>query len=226
MPKILSSRYSYCEYFLESSYFNIFHLHFFLIMNRFILIKKIIPQIIKRTIKRGFFSFYDGARYYRLRKKAVNISGRIKHVVFICKGNICRSAFAEKYLKSVVNDHTIVIDSCGLYVDRAHRSPAFVVQAGKQYGLNLKEHRSKSLNKCNFQKANLVILMEYEQLLSFRSSFPKYSGKAKLIRDFLPWPERFFCNLYDPYGLEMKEFQNCFRTIKRALDRMHSMYIE
>jgi protein-tyrosine phosphatase len=182
-------------------------------------LKRFFPRVFKRKFKRISLNLYDSPRYYT-QDRASTIGGFL-HFVFICKGNICRSAFADHYFRSIVDDPAaVIVESCGLDVDQGHRSPESAVQAAAQLGVSLEDHRSKGLSECNLNKSDLIVLMEYSQFLKFNNLYPHFKKKTILLREFLPWPRKMFCNLYDPYGLNDIEFKRCFKTMKAALDRM------
>jgi protein-tyrosine phosphatase len=142
----------------------------------------------------------------------------MRHIIFVCKGNICRSAFAEHYLRRQVPDGTLRIESCGLDVDQGTFPPAMAVRVAREFGLDLALHRSKGLVACDVHNADLVLPMEFWQYLRLTAMFPDEKGKIRLLRDFAPWPVRLFCNIHDPYGFGENEFRRCFRRLQKALD--------
>lgn len=189
------------------------------IMNSFSKIKSFIPRLVKLKLKRAFYNIYDSPRYYISRKKPPK-KAELSHVVFICKGNICRSAYAEYYLKAKCSASSTVIESCGLDVDQGNFSPPFAIKAAAEYDLFMERHRSKGLAECDLQHSDLIVLMEYQQLLRFNMLYPQLSGKTVLLREFSPWPDHLFCNIYDPFGQRFEEFQKCFRLMAKALNQL------
>ena len=142
----------------------------------------------------------------------------IQHLVFVCKGNVCRSVFAEYYLKAITPGQGLRIESRGLEVGKSTASPYEAVLVSMEFGLDLSAHRSKALASCDLQSAELIVAMEYGQAARMKGLAPECKDKICVLRDFAPFPERLFCNIYDPYGLEEDEFRRCFQQIKRALD--------
>lgn len=180
------------------------------------LLKRVIPKPVKRVLKRGLQNVVDSARYHHA--KGNYNGGSICHVIFVCKGNICRSAFAEYYLKSRIAEGTIRIESCGLDVDQGIFSPPEAVCVAKEFELDLRSNRSKGVESCDLHNADLILPFEFRQYLRLITLFPGDSAKIKLLRDFAPWPDRLLCNINDPYGSDENEFRRCFRQIQRAVD--------
>ncbi|MBU1388710.1 MAG: hypothetical protein KKD32_12745 [Proteobacteria bacterium] len=160
----------------------------------------------------------DCPRY--LIKRSPLPGNTFKNIVFVCQGNICRSAFAEFYLRDKTKNPSLQVTSCGLNVNRPMPSPDSAVKAGLIFGVDLKSHFSKSCASCDLSIADLILPMEYAQYLQMLEKFPEYKHKIFLLADFLPWPQRAMCNIYDPYGKDENAFIRCFKRIRTALDRL------
>lgn len=179
-------------------------------------LKLLVPRKIKRVAKRTIINMWESVIYRMVR--SVPPTGGICHIVFVCKGNICRSAFGEHFLRKVVTEPSVRIESCGLDVDQGHISPVAAVRVAGDFGVDLSRHLSKGLAACDLENADLILPMEYWQYRRLRDIFPELRSKTFLLRDFAPWPMRLLCNIYDPYGLEDKEFQDCFSQMRCAID--------
>lgn len=179
-------------------------------------LKEMLPRRFKREARRILQNVLESMAY-RLSRERVGVE-ELRHVVFVCKGNTCRSAFAEYYLKTQVPGGGIRIESCGLDVDQGSVSPPDAVQAGRDFGIDLDMHRAKGFVTCDLQNADLILTMEYRQYLKLRTIFPVYKEKIRLLREFAPWADRLVFNIFDPYGLGADEFRRCFLRMQRALD--------
>ncbi|WP_298435839.1 hypothetical protein [Geobacter sp.] len=183
-------------------------------------LKNMVPHPLKRATRQVLQNVWESTRYLLSVKNFDD--GRISHVIFVCKGNICRSAFAEYYLRRQIPEGALKIESCGLDVDQGIFSPAEAVCIAREFNVDLKLHRSKSFACCDVNNADLILPMEYRQYLRLRAIFPGEKGKIRLLRDFAPWPERLCCNINDPFGSGENEFRRCFRRLQRALDGLKS----
>jgi protein-tyrosine phosphatase len=182
----------------------------------FSMIKRMVPHPLKRKIKRFFQNMIDSPVYLLSRNRLFDRN--IRHIVFVCKGNICRSAFSEHYLKHFLSRENFRIESGGLDVDQGNFSPIDAVAISKKFKVDLSRHHSRGLSCCDLQNADLILTMEFAQYLRLIAIYPEYKGKIRLLRDFAPWPERLFCNIFDPFGHGQDEFNLCFGQMQRALD--------
>lgn len=181
-------------------------------------IKSLSSNRVKRSIKQLLRSALESPRYW-LNRGIFSADG-FCHIVFVCQGNVCRSAFAEFYLRSLVSSSSVRIESCGLDVHCNGPCPDKAVEVSRNYGIDLNSHLSKSYTECDLAGADLIVPMEYPQYLQLVALFPEYKNKIHLVKDFTAWPDRLACNVYDPFGLNGLAFKICFEKIIAALDRL------
>lgn len=179
-------------------------------------LKRYIPSRYKSKTKRFVKDIYESMIYSFIRKKPNSTHDSI---IFVCKGNVCRSAFAEQYLKKN-QSLNVNIASCGLDVDQGVSSPDKAIRVAAEFGVDLTSCVSKSISVMSMKNTHKIIVMEFEHYERIIQDYPNYKKHMFLLKDFLPWPKRLLCNIADPYGGEDSDFRRCFRTIKNALDRM------
>lgn len=185
-------------------------------------LKAFIPLKAKRTIKLLFANLYDSIRYYGrfprgLFKIRLPLIHEFSSIIFVCKGNVCRSVFAEHRLKCLLCSETVKIDSCGIDVDQGGFPPTETISVAAEFSCSLRARRSKGLSCCDIAGADLVCAMEYWQYKKLIRLYPEKKKSILLLRNFAPLPYRLFCNIADPYGLDPREFRKVFRIIDRAL---------
>jgi protein-tyrosine phosphatase len=172
----------------------------------------------KREAKLFLVNLRDSMLYFFKRSRKPPIC--VKKIVFICKGNICRSVFAEYLMRSKTNDESLSIESCGLDPDIGAESPMEARAAAKMYGLDMDDHLSKGLENCDISNADLILPMELWQYSKVAEIFPQKNGNIRLLREFTPFPENLLCNISDPFGQNLSVSFKCFQQIKRAVDNI------
>jgi protein-tyrosine phosphatase len=173
---------------------------------------------IKRLLKNArdsiFYSFYHKKHSPRY----------IRRIVFVCKGNICRSAFAEHLMRAESKNRSISIESGGLNVDPTTKPPNEAVATATNLGVDLDGHLPKGLEHCDVENADLILAMELWQLKKLRQLYPKKLDHIMLLREFTSFPENLLCNIDDPYGQGEKTFRRCFMQIGRAVRNLDKLY--
>ena len=184
-------------------------------------IKKYIPNIWKSRIKAFLRNCFDSIHYYLIDGQIFNTKIKpSKHIIFVCKGNVCRSAFAEKLMNLVVTNTELKIDSCGLDVDQGSHPPVESIKVAKEFSCSLFGHISKGLAECDPENADLILSMEYNQHTRLLSILPHKEKAIKLLRSYAPFPYSIFCNIDDPYGWGKDEFRKAFHLIDKSLQKI------
>lgn len=168
--------------------------------------------------KKGFFLTY----YYRL----ICFLGVYNHyykvdwksverIIFICKGNVCRSAYADVIAQSV----NLNVASCGVHARMGARANERAIKAAMLRGVNLKEHRTTPLSNIEFKKTDLVIAMEPWQAEYVNK---EHKGECNITLLGL-WGDPRLPYIHDPYGLSAEYFDVCFSYIENALANINEL---
>lgn len=180
--------------------------------------KELIPNHLKRGIKLTLRNIVQSFRYYVTEKR---LSGRKKYrpgrVVFVCKGNVCRSAFAQTRLALLAGSNTEAVDSCGLEVNQGNFPPQESVGTAAWFGCDLSRRRAKTMGECDFKNADIILPMEYSQYRKLIATFPGKKDRIRLLREYAPFPFFLFCNIDDPYGWGDKVFRKTYRIIDKSI---------
>jgi protein-tyrosine phosphatase len=182
-------------------------------------IRNVLKKLIKGYLRDFFWIIYG---------KTINnphLSYKPKSIVFVCKGNICRSPFSHHLAHRIIEnklDTKIDIDSAGLEAKAHERSPENAIAAATGFGLNLENHIPKSIEQNIFEGSAMVIAMETGHFQTLRKRFPDARYKIFLLPLFENDEKakmRGFCryNIEDPYGRDLDEFKKCFRRIERCI---------
>lgn len=180
-----------------------------------------IVKAIKRESKLLVQNIYDSIFYCLVRSG--KDSRQIKKIVFVCKGNICRSSFAEYLMKVETTGKLLSIESCGLNVGMRMPVPFEAKITAKKFGLDLDGHLSRGLDCCDLENADLILAMEYWQYRKLVGMFPDKKKHIKLLREYAPFPENLLCNINDPFGQCIEKYDKCFSQIKRSLSSIMAL---
>ncbi|HEV7523187.1 MAG TPA: ATP-grasp domain-containing protein [Candidatus Angelobacter sp.] len=100
-------------------------------------------------------------------------------IVFLCYGNICRSPLAAGLAKQAVSG--IAIDSAGFHEHVGRRCPEKIQRTANSFGIDLSAHRSARLTQDHLVDADLVIVMDLENLDRLRKEFPTIVDRTTLL---------------------------------------------
>ena len=139
----------------------------------------------------------------------------IKRLVFVCRGNISRSAYADQLAK-----HSgLCSASFGLHTNGGAPADSIASKIGNARDLNMTAHISSGVADYKPQVGDLLLAMEVRQLSALASN-PKTQDIPRLLLGS-------FCNtphLHDPFTLSADFYKSCFSRIDRALISLAAEY--
>jgi protein-tyrosine phosphatase len=147
-----------------------------------------------------------------------------RSLLFVCKGNICRSPFAEAMARRRIPDGAgIACRSAGIDVGTPEECPRETLAAAERFGIDLSGHRSQRIDQELVAGADMVFAMEAWQLTRLRKTFPRHMERMFLMPLFErrargPADAGRLLNIRDPYGRNLEEFIECFERIDACLE--------
>lgn len=139
---------------------------------------------------------------------------RAQKILFVCKGNICRSPFAEHYIRKLVPE-SVEVASCGYYPASGRPSPEAACNAAKDYGVNLRNHQSREICEEDVKSSDVVFVFDEENRRTLRERFPSARRRIHLLGVM---NARGPMHIQDPYGGAVEDFRSCYQIIRNALE--------
>jgi glycine hydroxymethyltransferase len=138
----------------------------------------------------------------------------MKHVLFVCTGNICRSPMAEGLFKKLLAGRDdIHVQSAGVSAGRGMPASRHAIQALSADGVDLTNFRSQPVSEELVQQATHIFAMTRDHKRLIELFFPEAGEKIHLLREFEPGAP----DVPDPIGLGRETYERCRDTLKRAL---------
>lgn len=175
------------------------------------------------AVKRRLADFAWAIKGRRIRNPPLPpVSGS---VLFVCKGNICRSPFAARFaarLFEAAGRSDIPCRSAGFSAAAGSRSPAEAVAAADAYGVALDDHEAEALADGMIEEADVVVVFEASHLARLRGAWPEKHGRFVLLPLCAPGSHRPAdrYNIQDPFGKPRQAYDACYGRIEAALGRL------
>jgi protein-tyrosine phosphatase len=134
----------------------------------------------------------------------------VDRVVFVCRGNICRSAYAEARAREL----GLVTASFGLSTSTGGAAYKEVVEEAMKRGIALGVHRSTDAKDFEVRKGDLLIAMEPRQARELLQRFATASCQFTLLG---LWSAPIRPHIHDPYGLSREYLCRCLNLIDSAV---------
>lgn len=133
--------------------------------------------------------------------------------VFVCKGNIARSAYAAARARQLGFEH---IASAGIHAGSGSPAAPDAVQVAAARGVDLQRHRARHIDELGLKAYDRVFVFELWQARALARSSP--------ARVFLlgAWADPVRPHIEDPFGRSQAYYAQCFEVIDRALQRLYA----
>ncbi|QIV94701.1 low molecular weight protein-tyrosine-phosphatase [Allofrancisella frigidaquae] len=140
-------------------------------------------------------------------------------ILFVCKGNICRSPTAHGIFRDIVKQNglheTILISSAGTCSRKWGHEGDYAdirsVEMAKKYDCDLSDLISEQLEEFHFNDYDYVLVMDQENIDTIKQMFPRADfSKVSKILDYAPTIS--LTDVPDPY------YENNFEKVFLMLD--------
>ena len=160
-------------------------------------------------------SVSDEEFFENIRK--VRLSVFPNRVMFVCSGNICRSAYGEyRFRQMCLADHpgTQVISSGTLRITGRQASQEMIA-VGAERGLDLEPHRSNGLSKLLVESSDIIFVMAQIHRMEILRISPESEKKVVLLGYWLNKPKY---EIDDPIRHSMDFYRRVATEIDEALE--------
>jgi protein-tyrosine phosphatase len=163
--------------------------------------------------KMGLLRHYSHLARYQLGVfsplKAVNWSS-VRRLVFVCKGNICRSPYAEAKARKM----DLTSSSFGLDASAGVPANPAAIKVALARGIDMSRHVARTADIVDLVSGDLLAAMESSQARVLQSVTLPAGVQVTLLGLWCIPPRP---HMEDPFGLSDDYFDTCFALIDDAL---------
>ena len=129
-------------------------------------------------------------------------------ILVVCTGNLCRSPFAEGYLRQVLGCEEV--SSAGTHAVPGNRVPEDGLSVAQRFGVDLSGHRARRLSLEDVEEAELILCMEpYHLAMVEPMALPLGVSRERFVTLDIP----------DPYGRGQAAYEDSYAQIAEFLKR-------
>jgi protein-tyrosine-phosphatase len=201
-------------------------------------VRKFIPRFllqqrgIIRRLGRGAGRIYAGLRLKDVlgmrAENEANVPAAARSFVFVCFGNIMRSAMSEFLMRQALTEaapgeiEKVRIISAGLHANPGREAHPWMQEAAADLGISLSTHRAKLLTREMVDAAEAIFAMDFQNKAELLTLYPDATNKIYMLSAYAEGAWR--CReIPDPYlgDLEItrhcaKQLQICVRNLLSA----------
>ena len=132
------------------------------------------------------------------------------NILVLCVGNICRSPLAQALLEQKLPGTSVSSAGLGALVGRP--ADPLSVQVAAEHGLDITSHRAQQVMGWMCQQADLILVMEQNQVTAVERQFPLVRGKVFRIGQYRQY------DVADPYRNKRSAFDATYAALTQAVD--------
>ena len=163
----------------------------------------------RSTIRRQLEAWRSGEVAARL--------GRAKRILFLCYGNINRSALAERYFLKAAPETEVDVVSAGFHQQDGREADPVMVEVAAEAGVDMRGWSSRRLTADMLKDCDIVFVMELKHFTQVCRDHPDACSKTYFLNAGMAQqggdPE-----IADPYGKARSTYETCARQIFAAVD--------
>ena len=186
-----------------------------------------VGQVLKTYHSRAL-AFFDELKFRRQQRKAwsrgevAEAISSARSILFLCYGNINRSALADVLVRGYAEDSGIVVASAGFHDEEGRPADPVMVEVAGHFDLELGNLRSSCVRQEQLRDSDVIFVMEkrhYDKLLDVDAALSK---KIFLLGAHHGGARR-SVEIEDPYGRTQDVYMACYEQVVEAVDEIKSV---
>ena len=147
--------------------------------------------------------------------------------LFVCFGNIMRSAMAEalfrKELGSLTDERSLRIASAGLHATPGNPAHPWALASSTKFGISLEQHRAQLLTAEMVQEADAIFAMDFQNKAELLTLYPESKAKIFMLGSCLPDSTQM--EIPDPYFGNVETTLDCYRMLQACIQSLvHDLF--
>lgn len=144
-------------------------------------------------------------------------------IMFICTGNICRSAMAHWMLVKKLKDNKISnveVFSSGIYAENGDTPTYEAKRVMEEYEVDLSKHRATNTLKSNIKDMDLILCATKNHKVAVLDLYPELKDKTFTMKEYVNYnrENHSSVDIKDPWGYDIDTYRSCAAEIDECLE--------
>lgn len=193
------------------------------------ILKVVIPRrIILEVRQYRKFKRFERPLYLKIRmldelgvrqRKVPQDLARARSILFVCFGNIMRSAMCEAVMKQELIGHPnirVAVTSAGLNATAGREAHPWGIAAAPRFGVSLESHRARRLTAEMVEQADVIFAMDYQNQVELLTRYPSAEHKIFMLSGYAG-PDYRSVEIRDPFYGNQEETVRCYGILQTCI---------
>jgi protein-tyrosine-phosphatase len=159
------------------------------------------------------------------REKQQTVPAVTRSFVFVCFGNIMRSAMTEFLMRKALDGKApeeiekVHIVSAGLHANPGREAHPWMQEAAAELGISLASHRAKLLTREMVDAADAIFAMDFQNKAELLTLYPEAAGKICMLGAYAEGSGK--CReIPDPYLADLEATRYCAKQLQTCINNL------
>lgn len=143
-------------------------------------------------------------------------------ILFLCYGNINRSALADAMIRAYAEDTGVTVYSAGFHAECGRPADPVMIDIAREAGIDLGIQRSRVVSDATLRNSDVIFVMEkshYDRVLELR---PEVKARVFLLGAHAGITQA-GAEIDDPYGQSRAAYMRCFDRVSAGVDHIKAI---
>ena len=145
----------------------------------------------------------------------------MQKIMFVCTGNICRSAMADKMLAKKVEEENLDIEvySSGTFAENGDYPTSEAIEVMEEYGVDLRQHRATNIRRSNIEEMDVILCATTNHKNMVLQLYPNLTGQVYTMKEYVGETADGI-DISDPWGYDLAVYRKCATEIEKIIQKI------
>lgn len=126
---------------------------------------------------------------------------------------------AHGLMEKLTNGNDIQVFSCGIFAEDGDTPTYNAIEAIKEYGVDLRNHRATNIRNSNIQDMDVILCATLAHKNNVINMYPELKDKVFTMKEYAGF-DKTDLDIPDPWGYDIETYRFCASTINKCLENI------